>query len=668
MGFFPTVESFLGRGSYRNPEAVVLGQPGLPAGSSCEGEEAMGGLRFAETSLQPGQRASYTILIGATEDETEIPALIHRFGSRFAVYTEARLLENAWHKKVNIAIHTGDRDWDNNMRWICLQPFLRRIYGCSFLPHHDYGRGGRGWRDLWQDCLALLIMDPTEVRQMITDSFGGVRMDGTNATIIGSKPGEFLADRNGIPRVWMDHGMWPFLTTQLYIEQTGDTGILDQEVGYFKDHLVARGRKQDASWSVEQGYHQKTKDGEAYQGSILEHLLLQQLGAFADLGEHGMMLLRGADWNDAIDMASHRGESVAFTAAYVGTLRDLADLLLYRRDTENLQTVSILQELAEYLASGDWEGYESLVRETVSGRKTEVEVTALAYYLKKKAGDMMVRIQGQEWVEDEQGHGWFNSYYDDQGRQVEGSKDGQVRMMLTGQVFTIMSGVAERDRVKAITEAADTYLYEASCGGYRLNTNFREEKYDMGRMFGFAYGEKENGAVFSHMTVMYANALYQRGYAREGYKALSTLTDACLNTEVSRIYPGIPEYFNAKGKGMYHYLTGAASWYALTMVTLVFGVRGAKGRLCISPMLVREQFDEEGCAEIACIFRGRALRVRYENPKKLDYGEYQIVSYRIGQGSPEQAAEQELLFDVGRLPQREDESLLIEIELGERKK
>ena len=39
-------------------------------------------------------------------------------------------------------------------------------------------------------------------------------------------------------------------------------------------------------------------------------------------------------------------------------------------------------------------------------------------------------------------------------------------------------------------------------------------------MFGFAYGEKENGAVFSHMAVMYANALYRRGFAREGNKAL----------------------------------------------------------------------------------------------------------------------------------------------------
>ena len=93
-------------------------------------------------------------------------------------------------------------------------------------------------------------------------------------------------------------------------------------------------------------------------------------------------------------------------------------------------------------------------------------------------------------------------------------------MMLTGQVFSIMGNVADDVQVKSITESADKYLYKKDIGGYRLNTDFKEEKFDLGRMFGFAYGEKENGAVFSHMTVMYANALYQRGFVREGYKAL----------------------------------------------------------------------------------------------------------------------------------------------------
>lgn len=80
------------------------------------------------------------------------------------------------------------------------RPFLRRLFGNSFVPYHDYGRGGRGWRDLWQDCLALLMLEPEPVHDLLFSSFVGVRMDGSNATIIGSRPGEFMADRNNIPQ------------------------------------------------------------------------------------------------------------------------------------------------------------------------------------------------------------------------------------------------------------------------------------------------------------------------------------------------------------------------------------------------------------------------------------------------------------------------------------
>ena len=143
-------------------------------------------------------------------------------------------------------------------------------------------------------------------------------------------------------------------------------------------------------------------------------------------------------------------------------------------------------------------------------------------------------------------------------------------------------------------------------------------------MFGFAYGHKENGAVFSHMTTMYANALYQRGFVREGYKALHTLYEQSADFEVSRIYPGLPEYFNDRGRGMYHYLTGAASWYMMTVVTQMFGVRGKMGNLCLNPRLLPEQFDEEHQAAIRLEFAGVRLEVVYHNEQLCDYGAYKI--------------------------------------------
>lgn len=96
-------------------------------------------------------------------------------------------------------------------------------------------------------------------------------------------------------------------------------------------------------------------------------------------------------------------------------------------------------------------------------------------------------------------------------------------MMLTSQVFTILSKTAENEQVEQICKAADQYLYNEKAGGYRLNTDFGENRMNLGRMFGFAYGHKENGAVFCHMAVMYAYALYSRGFVNEGYRVLDTL-------------------------------------------------------------------------------------------------------------------------------------------------
>ena len=147
---------------------------------------------------------------------------------------------------------------------------------------------------------------------------------------------------------------------------------------------------------------------------------------------------------------------------------------------------------------------------------------------------------------------------------------------------------------------------------------------DLGRAFGFAYGTKENGSFFSHMTVMFAAALYQRGFARRGYEVLQSIYQMATDGVRSKIYPGIPEYFDSQGRGMYHYLTGSASWLVLTQLIHVFGVRGARGDLILAPQLVKEEFNKKGIACVVCQFAGKRLTVEYHNPKKLDAGAYAI--------------------------------------------
>lgn len=616
-GTYPTVESFLGEGgTYLRPRTVYEDFAAQPPGSTVDGREAMGALCFSRCTLAPNQEATYLIFLGVTEDETEIEETVSFLGTRERFDAELSRTKSYWLKRTNVTVRTGDIRFDGLMRWVSFQPILRRLYGCSFLPHHDYGRGGRGWRDLWQDCLALLLMEPAPVGEMLKNHFRGVRIDGTNATIIGDAPGEFKADRNGIMRVWMDHGFWPYLTTRLYLDETGDLSLLLEKVPYFYDAQVLRGTKRIEDFAQEDTLlHDRS--GAVYEGTILEHLLVQNLSAVCERGEHGELLLRGADWNDALDMATHRGESVAFTAAYTGNLLGLAETLEKLSEAMGEETVEILTELSLLLEEEKppierLDAYIHAVERGVSGKRDALSVPKLAESLRRLANEMQEHIRGNEWVGDGAGNGWFNSYYDDNGRKVEGlpgiEDDGNVRMMLTGQVFTILSGTANAQQVDQIIAAADRYLFDGRIGGYRLNTDFHEIKKDMGRMFGFAYGEKENGAVFSHMAVMYAYALYARGKSAAGEKVLRTLSDHALDFASAKIYPGIPEYFRADGRGMYHYLTGAGSWYLLTILTQTFGVRGDFGDLVIAPTV------SSGSIEFS--FAGRTFSVTIEGEAK----------------------------------------------------
>ncbi len=586
------------------PKWVVCQQAGVLLNSHLDGREVVAALRFAEICVNPNETAEYWLVIGAgQEDAPQLPLPEQLRDS-------LRFTKQWWQAAGPIRFAGGIPRHDALMRWVGIQPVLRRIYGCSFLPHHDYGRGGRGWRDLWQDSLGLLLAGQTDIRTQLAAYCGGMRTDGTNATIIGEQPGEFIADRNHITRVWMDHAFWPILTIHEYIQATGDLSLLLKTVPYFDDGLVMRGAERCSSY-----FHEP-------KGTVVEHLLIGQLTAILDRGAHGALRLRGADWNDALDMAQAHGESVAFSFAYIYSTRLMTQLLEYMasKGTDNLLLPARLSLLIE---QEDLPAYCRACADGQGAEKAAFPIDKVAQKLCSLALHLAAQLQSTEWLQAEQ-DGWFNSYYDETGVQAEDCTPHQERMMLTGQVFALLSGVASEKQATQIAAAAQRLLFTRRCGGYRLNTDFGNHPNHLGRQFAFAYGTKENGAVFSHMAVMYAYALYQRGLVQEGWDALSSLFDQALDFENSRIYPGIPEYFDPQGRGAYHYLTGAAAWIMYTMVQQVYGLQGEKGALRLSPKLLAPQFDTHGQITVQLPFGGLNWTVTYHNPHRLNWGEYRI--------------------------------------------
>ncbi len=630
--FYPTLESFQGEG-YNLLDPLVVKED-VPSshkpGDIVSGYEAIGGMVYEPVVLNTNESISFVVSLAISDDEQEL--INHAATIDVDTFdTLQNETKRYWKKELSsLNFHFTDDTFNGWLKWVTLQPILRRIYGNSFMPHHDYGRGGKGWRDLWQDLLALILMNPSPVKEMILNNFKGVRIDGSNATIIGDKPGVFLADRNNIPRIWMDHGSWPLLTTKLYLDQSGDSSLLFENVSYFQDQFTHYTKQANATFSLNDPTL-KTRESKTYYGTVLEHILVQNIVPFYNIGKHNNIRLEDADWNDGLDMANKAGESVAFTAFYGQNLITIADLLskLFEQGT---QEVTLFEEIDILLSATSTDKttllkrYFDTVKNGVSGIQKSYNTNDLANTLRYKGNVLLEQVRENEWLEDGS-DGWFNGYYDNDSNRLDNIKKKD--MTLTGQVFAIMSHAATEAQTKKTIASADKYLYKAEVGGYRLNTDFKEVKTNMGRLFGFAYGHKENGAMFSHMAMMYANALYKRGFVKAGHKVINSIYKHSINTKASKMYPGIPEYFDQNGRGMYSYLTGSASWMILTMVTEVFGVKGDLGYTILEPKLLLEQFEGSECIKLETIIGNKKVMVTYHNPAQLEFGDYIIDSVLV---------------------------------------
>lgn len=634
VSIWPLMRDYIGQGgSLDNPEAVFksLDAPVYAKGEA-DGQEAIGAMRFKRKTLAPGETAEYVILHGITENENDFQTWEGRYGSakKFDQLLDDTL---AYWNEFASAVTTisGNKSFDKWVRWVTFQLKCRQIFGNSYLPDFGYGRGGRGWRDLWQDLLAIFLVDPEGARSEIINGIKGVRIDGSNATIIGTEPGTFIADRNNVPRSWCDHGSWPAFVINFYIEQTGDLDLLFQKVPYWKDQFIYRSKKRDENFDSKQGNWQKGKDGRLYEGTIFEHLLIQQFSAFYHVGEHNILLLEGGDWNDTYDMARERGESTGFYAFYAQNMRLLAQWLS-KLSERGITHVSLLKEITDLISTnGNTHPYTikekrkqlaTYFRKTahaVSGEQSEIGIQTLILDLILKADHINEVIGEEEWIPLGEGKGFFNGHYDNTGKPVDGQKGDRVMMDLTTQVMTIMHDQSTKDQVRSSLKAADRYLKDGK--GYRLCTPFPGIDMNVGRITGFVYGHKEHGSKWMQQNIMLAYGLFRQGFIKEADSIVEEVFDLCTDTPNAKIFPGLPSYFGPGDKGAYAYLTGSSTWLILTLATEMFGVRGSWGNLCLNPRLSPSRFDDDGMAGLECSFAGKRLRVQYrlEEPKSETY-------------------------------------------------
>lgn len=579
IGVSPTLDRFIGEGSRMFP----LGLDDLVLQGTYYGYETIASFHTETITIKPNTSVTLSLAIGVAEDTHSLKDMLKRALDVETFLVDLEASEALYAPYVNqLSFDLISDEVSQRLKFVSLQPLFRRIMGNSYLPHHDYGKGGRGWRDLWQDLIALNMYYDPNVYDMLYQYFKGVRLDGSNATIIGDQPGAFKADRNAITRVWSDHGAWPLITLLMYIHETGDVAFLLRKQSYFKDHLYGYGSiKKDQK----PGFTQ-------YEGTILEHILVQHVVALNHLGEHGYVKLMDADWNDGLDMGHEHAETIAFTMMYVNNVLEIIHLI-QALDQDQFELLSPLKDLI--FKTMDLQTYFHSDVQDVEWVNKEALISAL-----QSIYDSHMKHLQEAFVED-----IFQSYFDHKATLL----DIDHTVMLTGQAMALLNRIASLEQAVKLANKTKKVLFDATLGGYKLNSLYDQEKHGFGRAFYFAYGHKENGAVFSHMAMMYAYGLYNYQFNELADEAWTSILYQSMKDD-AQVYEGIPEYFNDEGKGKYLYLTGSASWLLFILRKQVFGLNFKFGQLFLEPKLVSSDFIE-GKASIHTMIFGQKTTIHY---------------------------------------------------------
>ncbi|MCF7925334.1 MAG: cellobiose phosphorylase, partial [Candidatus Izimaplasma sp.] len=171
--YWPILEEFIGEGyNLLSPNVVTNNNvSSYKSDDTVTGYELTGGFEFEPITLKKNDTFELIFALGINSQLNQKPLSQEVYDEHKAATLEY------WQELLQqLTCDMKDNNYTAWLKWVTIQPTLRRLYGNSFLPHHDYGKGGRGWRDLWQDQLSLILMDSTTVREALINNFKGVRI------------------------------------------------------------------------------------------------------------------------------------------------------------------------------------------------------------------------------------------------------------------------------------------------------------------------------------------------------------------------------------------------------------------------------------------------------------------------------------------------------------